>query len=129
MSQSPLLVRPNLKGNGVLHDITPESAGWTYVSFSTRQLAKGEQVKLIGAPREVCIVLLSGKARITTKDFDSGVIGERESVFAGSPWSVYAPPGHDILIEAEGPCEVAICSSPAVGKFPPRLIAPNDVET
>ena len=59
--------------------------------------------------------MLSGKARITTTDFDSGVIGERESVFEALPWSVYAPAQDDVIVVAEEDCEIAICSAPAVG--------------
>jgi 5-deoxy-glucuronate isomerase len=72
--------------------------------------------------------LLSGEARITTKDFDSGVIGERASVFEGPPWSVYLPAGVAYEIEAANDCEVAICLAPAVGKLSPRVIPPADVE-
>ena len=129
MAHSPLLVRPAHRADGVLHHITPESAGWTYVGFETRQLAKGAHATWRPGARELCIVIIAGKARVTTKDFDSGVIGERENVFDGLPWSVYAPPHHDVTVTAETDCEIAICSAPAEGKLPPRVIAPKDVET
>ena len=59
-------------------------------SARDRSAARG---RLFGTgEREICIVVLSGKARVTAGDFDSGPIGERADVFAGLPWSVYVPP-------------------------------------
>ncbi len=129
MARSKLLVHPRFSSSGIRHRITPKSAGWTYVGFESREIKKGAHAALKTGLREICIVLLSGKARVSTKDFDSGVIGEREDVFAGLPWSVYAPPHTNVEIEAATECEVAICSAPAVGKLPARVIAPADVGT
>jgi len=112
----------------VEHLITPESAGWTYVGFETRKLPRDGRVTLASTPRERCIVVLSGRARVFAPGFESGVIGERQSVFDGSPWSVYAPPNLEMSIEAVEDCELAVCSAPAVGKLPPRVITPQDVE-
>jgi 5-deoxy-glucuronate isomerase len=113
----------------VRHRITPESAGWTYVGFEVREMARGARVAMETGGREICIVIISGKARIQAKDFDSGVIGERADVFTGLPWSVYAPARASVTIEAVEDCEIAICSAPAVGRLPARVIAPSDVET
>ena len=129
MAHSPLLVHPTHRADGVLHHITPESAGWTYVGFETRKLVKGAHATWRPGGREICVVMISGKARVTTKDFDSGVVGERESVFDGLPWSVYTPPHHSVTVTAETDCEIAICSAPAEGKLPARVIPPKDVET
>lgn len=127
MSRSKLLVPASSSADGVRHRITPESAGWTYVGFETRELKKGARASLAIGAREICVVLLSGKARVTAKGFDSGIVGERENVFAGLPWSVYAPPHDDVSVVAEEDCEIAICSAPAVGKFPARVIPPSAV--
>lgn len=129
MTRSKLLVHPRNLANGVRHRITPKSAGWTYVGFETRVIAGGTRAGLKTGVREICIVALTGKIRVTSKGFDSGVVGERSDVFKALPWSVYAPPHHDVTIEAVTDCEVAICSAPAVGKYPARVIAPSDVDT
>ena len=126
---SKLLVRPTQSPDGVRHRITPESAGWTYVGFESRAIDKGARASLKTGEREICIVVLSGRPRVTAGDFDSGVLGERADVFSGLPWSVYVPPGNEVLVAAEEDCEIAICSAPATGKFPPRVIPPADVET
>jgi 5-deoxy-glucuronate isomerase len=113
----------------VRHRITPESAGWRYVGFETREMKRGAKVTTQTGDREICIVVLSGKARVKSGDFDSGAIGERADVFSGLPWSVYAPPHASVAIEAVEDCEIAICSAPAVGRFPPRVIPPSAVGT
>src|SRR4051794_19379865 len=84
-----LLVPAKQNPEGVLHDITPQNAGWTYVGFSTRKLAAGGSAEIEGPGREVCLVVLSGRVRVTAQNFDSGAIGERADPFSGLPWSVY----------------------------------------
>ncbi len=127
MSQSELIVHAAANGTG--HRITPASAGWRYVGFETRALKAGVKSDLDTGDRETCAVLLSGKARVISGGFDSGVIGERASVFDGLPWSVYLPPHSKASIEAASDCQVALCSAPATGKLKARVLAPRDVRT
>ena len=129
MGQSKLLVHPSHGADGVGHRITPASAGWRYVGFETRTLKQGAKSKLDTGGEEICVVILSGKARVTADGFDSGTIGERASVFDGLPWSVYLPPHSAATIEAASDCELALCSAPASGKFKARVIKPGDVGT
>ena len=81
MAQSKLLV--HAAPDGVGHRITPESAGWRYVGFETRALKAGARSTLDTGDREVCVVILAGKARVTANGFDSGTIGEREKRVRG----------------------------------------------
>ena len=97
--------------------------------FETRTLKQGAKSKLDTGSEEICVVILSGKARITADGFDSGTIGERASVFDGLPWSVYLPPHSAATIEAASDCQVALCSAPASGKFKARVIKPTEVGT
>src|SRR6516164_11578355 len=127
MAQSKLLVHAVRGADGVGHRITPASAGWRYVGFETRTLKQGAKSKLDTGGDEACIVILSGKARVTAGGFDSGRIGERASVFDGLPWSVYLPPRSSAIIEAATDCDLALCSAPASGKFKVRVIKPADV--
>jgi 5-deoxy-glucuronate isomerase len=129
MTQSKLLVHPANGADGVGHRVTPESAGWRYVGFEMRALRAGARTTLDTGDREVCIVILSGTARVTADGFDSGPIGERNSVFDGLPWSVYLPPQAHAAIEAASNCEIALCSAPAEGRLKPRVIKPGDVGT
>src|ERR1700690_1888948 len=117
MTRSELLVHPRKSASGLVHRVTPKSAGWTYVGFEARDLKKGARVALRSGTREACIVVLSGKARVTAGAFDSGAIGERANVFEGLPWSVYMPAHAAYAIEAVADCELAICTAPATGRL------------
>lgn len=85
-----LLVKPHQRdADGSVLSVTPQSAGWQYVGFEVCRLDAGESLSRDTGDREVCLVLLAGKARITGGSEDFGVIGERTSPFGGKPWSVY----------------------------------------
>lgn len=129
MTQSQLLVHAKRSSDGVMHKVTPESAGWRYVGFETRLIKAGQKSALATGPCEVCAVIISGRARIVAGEFDSGAVGERKNVFEGLPWSVYLPPHTEGTIEAESDCEVALCSAPAAGQFKARVIPPGEVGT
>ncbi|MBN9362010.1 MULTISPECIES: 5-deoxy-glucuronate isomerase [unclassified Devosia] len=125
---------PNLKARpaaeqGHVHHITPQSAGWTYVGFDLHKLPNaGDVAHGGGGDREVCIVLISGRAKVSIDDQDF-LVGGRMSPFEGPGYSVYAPAGANWRIEALTPLEVAVCSAPGVrGARPPRVIGPDDVE-
>ena len=92
MAVSPLLVRPSAPdADGRVHAVTPESAGWTYVGFEVYDLAPGQRLARETGAQEVCVVLMSGTARVGAGGQDFGVIGARSSVFEGPGWSLYAP--------------------------------------
>lgn len=121
---SRLKVRPKAD-RGLVHDITPESAGWTYVGFALHKLAPGESASGETGTREVCLVLVSGRGRIRAGAKDFGLVGERMSPFAGAPDAVYVPMGTTWSIEAETPLELAVCSAPGAPGFSARRIAPG----
>ncbi|MGB2496548.1 MAG: 5-deoxy-glucuronate isomerase, partial [Candidatus Puniceispirillaceae bacterium] len=77
---SKLLVRPNLDG-GAVHDITPASAGWSFVGFGLHDLKAGQTLDVDGTADEICLVLLTGNARIRAGDLDTGMLTGRASVF------------------------------------------------
>ncbi|UJW85837.1 5-deoxy-glucuronate isomerase [Devosia sp. SL43] len=124
MSKSPLLVHP--KGTtGQVHDITPASAGWTYVGFGLHKLASGEVTGGESGAQELCLVLVSGKARISVNGVDFGEIGERMSPFEGAPWAVYVPQGSDWVADATTALELAVCAAPGGGDYAAKVIAPG----
>jgi 5-deoxy-glucuronate isomerase len=123
-----LLVKPSRPdGNGRIHAVTPASAGWTYVGFEVYRLDAGQTIRQETGGREACLVLLSGKARVSGGEADFGVVGGRASPFEPDPWSVYVPARSRWAVTAEGACEVAVCTAPAQGKLPARLIGPDEV--
>jgi len=125
---SPLLIKPARDAaDGRVHAITPASAGWSYVGFEVFDLAPAQALAQATEGREVCLVLLSGRAAVSAAGHDFGTLGERTSVFEGAPWSVYVPAHANWRVEAKTKVELAVCSSPAEGKLPARLIPPGEV--
>ncbi len=124
---SRLLVKPRAERGKVIN-ITPQSAGWKHVGFEVHQLAKGESAAAATGAREVCLGLVSGKAKIKAGGRDFGVLGERMTPFEGKPHSVYVPGGSDWRVEATTEVTLAVCSAPSTGgKLPARHIAPAEM--
>lgn len=124
---SDLIVKPS-GTEGWTINVTPESAGWTYVGFDLHELPPGESAHNKTGDREVCLVLVSGKARITAGGTDFGLVGSRMSPFEGKPDSVYVPAHSDWSVTAETPVTLAVCSAPSTGgHLPARRIGPDDV--
>src|SRR4051812_18063301 len=125
---SRLLVKPSaMSTSGVVHRITPESAGWTYVGFEVLDLQAGTRATRETLDREACLIIMSGRAAVTAGTESYGVLGERTGPFDGSPWSVYVPAKSSWSVQAETDCELAIGWAPAEGRLPPRVIPPSKV--
>jgi 5-deoxy-glucuronate isomerase len=121
---SKLLVKPAAVSQ--VHQVTPTSAGWTYVGFAVHDLQAGEKLQCQQAGRELCLVVLSGSANITVGEQSWMSVGGRENVFADqAPGAVYVPAGQSADIVAIDAVEVAVCSAPGQGQSgPARLIDP-----
>ncbi len=125
---SPLLVHPRTgAADGVVQQITPESAGWRFVGFEAIDLTPGNVLSRTDDTNELCLVLVTGTAKIMAGSQDFGSIGGRESPFEGAPHAVYVPPRTAVTVRAESDVELAICASPASGRFPARLMPPADI--
>lgn len=119
---SRLLVKPDRAASKRI-DVTPASAGWRHVGFQLHQIPQGGRVEADTNDREVCLVLIAGKAGITAGALKTGVVGERMSPFGGKPWSVYVPGASHWTATAETDLTLAVCSAPdPVGGLPARLI-------
>ena len=75
-----LLLKP-FGRHGKVHEITTASAGWRYVGFSLLRLRPGETAGEATGDREVIVVMVEGKARLSSMGRDWGVLGERMNVF------------------------------------------------
>ncbi|MGK5051614.1 5-deoxy-glucuronate isomerase [Janthinobacterium sp. RB2P8] len=120
---SPLLVKA--RPGSTIVEVTPESAGWTYVGFAAHRLAAGEHISLETGSRELCIVVLTGTVTVQAGGQTWEHIGNRQSVFEDcSPYAVYVPLDTKVSITALSAAEVALCSAPATTHRPARLIEP-----
>ncbi|MCA0996082.1 5-deoxy-glucuronate isomerase [Alloyangia pacifica] len=124
---SHLLHRP-FGAHGKVHEITPQSAGWRYVGFSLYRLRPGESAAEATGEREVILVMVEGKAKITGAGQDWGELGERMNVFEKTPpHCLYLPNGCDWRAEAVSECTIAVCSAPGVGGHEARRIGPEGI--
>jgi len=122
-----LLVRPK-KNSREIVSVTPQSAGWRYVSFSAHILAPGETRSFADNSNELCVVVLSGIVSAQTEGFDWKEIGGRMSVFEdAAPYAVYLPPRTKLTVIAKTDAELGVAGSPAKGELPPRLIEPASI--
>ena len=123
---SRLHVRPQAERGKVI-SVTPQNAGWRHVGFEVHELSASESTASTTGEREVCLVLVAGKAKIKAGGKDFGALGERMTPFAGKPHAVYVPGGSDWRVEATTPVTLAVCSAPSRGgNVSPRKIAPED---
>ena len=128
---SKLLIKPEPRNeSGNIVDVTPESAGWTYVGFAVRKLSEGEGFRdQFEDDRETCIVVLSGIIDITVNEEVFEEIGRRMSVFERTPpFCVFVPAGAQINVRATTETEIAICSAPATSERPVRVITPEEIK-
>lgn len=124
---SSLLVKPSGNHGRVTH-VTPQTAGWDYVGFDLHRLKPGDSISDATGNREVCLVLVTGKAQISAGSENFGVLGQRMSPFDGVPAAVYVPGGSEWSARAETEVELAVCSAPdTVSDLPARVIAPADL--
>lgn len=122
-----LLRRPQ-GTRGLVHDITPESAGWGYVGFALQRLEPGDTAAGATGGREAILVLVEGKARITAAGQDWGEMGGRMDVFEKTPpHCLYVPGGTDWQAVATTPCTLAVCTAPARGGHAAQRLGPEGI--
>ena len=97
--------------------VTPQSAGWTYVGFEVCRL--DGPLERVEDRRETCVVVLEGTCALPAGDETWQRLG-RSSVFDEPPTALYVPPR--CPWSAAGDAEIAVCTAPASGSLPPRLL-------
>ncbi|WP_434362900.1 5-deoxy-glucuronate isomerase [Parasalinivibrio latis] len=114
---------------GCIQHITPESAGWPHVGFSAYELKPGQSLSFETTDRELCLVLVGGKADFTLNGEQIGELGDRMGPFERKkPHSVYVTAGDSVSLIATTEVELAVCSAPGKGTYPSRVIGPADVD-
>lgn len=120
------LVRPNYASNIVI-EVTPESAGWDYLSFKVIALKAGQSYTEQTGHTEVALVPLAGKGVFKVAEEHFAVT--RKGVFAEMPHILYVPPGKEIIVEAKTDFEFSLGGAPAKGKYPLRLFTPAGLKS
>lgn len=122
-----LLVKP-AANFGKLHDITPETAGWSYVGFALYRLHPGETTGALTQENEVILVLVEGKANIQAAGQDFGELGDRMDVFEKTPpHCLYIPNGSEWSATATTECTLAVCRAPGKGEHKTAQIGPKGI--
>ena len=123
------LLRKPTAQKGKIHDITPASAGWGFVGFELFVLEAGDTVAQPTEDREIILVMVEGKARISAGGEDRGEMGERMNVFEKTPpHCLYVPNGSDWSATATTACTIAICSAPGKGNYPIQKLGPDGIK-
>ncbi|HET9811379.1 MAG TPA: 5-deoxy-glucuronate isomerase [Sphingomicrobium sp.] len=119
-----LRVRPHAPGpDGLVLEVTPQSAGWDHVGFKAVRLHPGEIYQGGEEDREACLVVLTGTADVEVDGASFDGLGGRSSVFEDkAPGAVYAPAGSRYRVIATTDVELAIGSAPARPSGEARLI-------
>jgi len=109
--------------------ITPESAGWKYISFQARRLARGASWSFDSAENELALINLSGRYSVKSNRGEWAGIGGRPNVFTGAAHALYLPRRTSFTITAEETGEFAVTWTPTDQDRDPWLIRPQDVKT
>ncbi len=122
------LLRKPTGTSGKVHEITPESANWGYVGFGLYHLKPGEIANEKTGETEVILVLVEGKAEISSEDKNFGELGDRMNVFERKPpHCVYIPAGSSWTVAATTDCTLGVCTAPAKPGREARVIGPAGI--
>ncbi|RZT66479.1 5-deoxyglucuronate isomerase [Microcella alkaliphila] len=120
------MAQPRIFRAGDWDTITPDIAGWTYISFTVKTLAPGESITISADEQEHALVPLSGTVTATVNGQDI-VFGGRANVFEGLGHTLYVGRDTEIVLTSAAGVEVAIASAPATTKHDLRLVTPDDL--
>jgi 5-deoxy-glucuronate isomerase len=106
--------------------VTPQSAGWDFISFQARKLSAGNQWSFRSGDNELAIVILSGAISVNSNRGNWDGI-ERENVWTKAATALYLPRGSEFTITATRDSEFAVTWVPTDQDHEPWLIQPQDV--
>ncbi len=107
--------------------VTPQSAGWDYISFQARRLGPGASWSFDTGENEFALVNLSGRYRVESNRGAWAGIGGRTDVFSGAAHALYLPRRTQLTVTAEQAGEFAVTWAPTSEDHDPWLIKPEDV--
>lgn len=129
-SHPPLLIRSRelpADTSGLLLDLSPDAAGFDYITFRVRRVARGERLNGRTDGQECCLVLLAGACSVSWDGGPAHHLGPRASVFETYPHAAYIPAGHTFEVEAHETSEIAECRAISTRRdLSPRVVRPED---
>jgi 5-deoxy-glucuronate isomerase len=126
-----ILVKPGVFPDDpyLILSITPERAGWEYISFQARKLEANQSWSFASGENELVIVNLSGRYAVRSNRGQWSGIGARKDVFEGAAHALYLPRHSEFTITAEESGEYAVAWVPTDEDNEPWLIKPEDVSS
>lgn len=123
-----LLITPEAPDDsGMVLSITPERAGWAYISFQSRRLAAGHEWGMETGENELAIVPFSGHLSVRSDRGNWPKVGGRSDVFSGAAHALYLPRRTTFTVTATVDCEFAVTWVPTNEDHAPWFIEPRDV--
>ena len=124
-----LLIQPETfaEDPGLILSITPESAGWQYISFQVRRLTAGASWSFQTDESELALVNLNGRYRVRSNRGEWTGIGGRKDVFQSAAHALYLPRQTQFTVTAEETGEFAVAWVPTDQEHSPWLIRPEEV--
>lgn len=124
-----LLVRPHPDPDDpdLILSITPESAGWDFISFQARRLSTGGRWSFRTGENELALVNLTGRYRVDSNRGSWQGVGGRKNVFSAPAHALYLPRHTDFTVTAEEGGDFAVTWVPTNEDHAPWLIQPQDV--
>ena len=117
-----LLLKP-VNEFGLIHDVTPQNARWSYVGMAIHRLKPNESISGRSEENEVILVIVEGNCEVGVNEVNFGILGKRMNVFERlPPHSVYASINSSWRCLAKSECTVAICSAPSKGNYKARIL-------
>lgn len=125
-----LLIKPapHPEDPGLLISITPESAGWEYISFQARRLGDGASWHFETGENELALVNISGRYTVKSDKGTWTGIGGRRSPFEEAAHVLYLPRHTAFTVTAEEAGEFAVTWCPTDEDHDAWLIKPETVE-
>jgi 5-deoxy-glucuronate isomerase len=128
-----ILINPRTVQTGAILptiQITPESAGWQYISFAVYRLTAGQMLHGAVHGQETVLIILYGIGEAELNGQPVGHLGERLSVFAATfPYALYLSANASYQVNCiSATMEIAIASVPTTHRhLPARVIRPEDM--
>jgi 5-deoxy-glucuronate isomerase len=124
-----LLVHPaaDPRDPDLVQRITPRSAGWDYIHFEVRRLAKDRTWSFAVTDFELAFVDLCGRFSIESSRGRWTAVGGRRDVFQGGAHALYLPRQTEFTVTAEESGEFAVAWVPTDRDHAPFLIRPDRV--
>jgi 5-deoxy-glucuronate isomerase len=123
-----ILVRPvnDPADPDLILSITPQQAGWDYISFQARRLAAGKKWSFNTGENELALIVLGGCFTVSSnRGAWAGL--DRISVFSSAAYALYLPRHTDFTVMAERTGDFAVTWVPTDKDYEPWLIQPENV--